>query len=76
LEWKVRLLDDLETRRSWFNHPPRQARERAVRLQHNGELDTAAFEPPSDLHHFAKARMIAVGDPGFSWLFVGSMSLF
>jgi hypothetical protein len=40
------------------------------------ELDTAAFESPSDLHHFAKARMIAIGNPGFGWLFVGSMSLF
>jgi hypothetical protein len=45
-------------------------------LEHNQELDAAAFEPPSDLHHFAEARMIAVGDPGFSSLFVGSMSLF
>ena len=43
---------------------------------HNDELDAAAFEPPSDLNNFAEARMIAVGDPGFSWLFVGSMSLF
>jgi hypothetical protein len=76
LEWKVWLVDDLETRRSWFNHPCRQARERAVGLQQNDELNAAAFEPPSDLHHFAEARMIAVGDSGFSWLFVGSMSLF
>jgi hypothetical protein len=76
LEWKVRLVADLETRRCRFNHPCRQPRERAVGLEHNEELDAAAFEPPSDLHHFAEARMIAVGDPGFSWLFVGSMSLF
>jgi hypothetical protein len=76
LEWKVRLVTDLETRRGWFNHPCRQPRERAVGLVHNDELDAAAFESPSDLHHFAEARMIAVGDPGFSWLFVGSMSLF
>jgi hypothetical protein len=76
LEWKARLVTDLETRRGWFNHPCRQARERAVGLEHNDELNAAAFEPPSYLHHFAEARMIAVGDPGFSWLFVGSMSLF
>jgi hypothetical protein len=73
LEWKVRLVADLETRRGWFNHPCRQPRERAVGLVHNDERDAAAFEPPSDLHHFAEARMIAVGDPGFSRLFVGSM---
>src|SRR5262249_57241675 len=30
--------------------------------------------PPSDLHHFAKARMKPVGDTGFGSLFVGSMS--
>jgi hypothetical protein len=72
----VRLVADLETRRCRFSHPCRQARERAVGLEHDDELDAAAFEPPSDLHHFAEARVIAVGDPGFSWLFVGSMSLF
>ena len=72
----MRLVADLETRRGRFSHPCRQARERAVGLEHDDELDAAAFEPPSDLHHFAEARMIAVGDPGFSWLFVGSMSLF
>jgi hypothetical protein len=76
LEWKVRLVADLETRRGWFNHPCRQARERAVRLEHNDKLGAAACEPPSNLHHFAEARMIAVGDPGFGRLFVGSMSLF
>jgi hypothetical protein len=76
LEWKVRLVANLETRRSWFNHPCRQACERAVGLQHNDELDAAAFEPPSNLHYFAEPRMIAVGDPGFRRLFVGSMSLF
>ena len=72
----MRLIADLETRRCRFSHPCRQARERAVGLEHDDELDTAAFEPPSDLHHFAEAWMIAVGDPSFSWLFVGSMSLF
>jgi hypothetical protein len=75
MEWKVRLIADLETRRSRLSHPCRQARERAVGLEHDDEFDAAAFEPPSGLHHFAEARMIAVGDPGFSWLFVGSMSL-
>jgi hypothetical protein len=45
-------------------------------LEHDDELEAAAFEPPSDLHHFAKARMEPVGDTGFSWLFVGSMSPF
>jgi hypothetical protein len=45
-------------------------------LKHDDEFDAAAFEPPSDLHYFAKARMESVGDTGFSWLFVGSMSPF
>jgi hypothetical protein len=45
-------------------------------LKHYDELDAAAFEPPSDLYHFAKARMESVTDTGFSWLFVGSMSPF
>jgi hypothetical protein len=45
-------------------------------LEHDDELEAAAFEPPSDLHHFAKARMKPVGDTGFNWLFVGSMSPF
>jgi hypothetical protein len=45
-------------------------------LKHDDELDAAAFEPPSDLYHFAKARMESVTDTGFSWLFVGSMSPF
>jgi hypothetical protein len=45
-------------------------------LEYDNELDAAGFEPPSDLHHFAKARMISVGNPGFSRLFVGSMSPF
>jgi hypothetical protein len=72
----VRLIADLEMRRCRFSHPCRQARERAVGLEHDDELDAAAFEPPSDLHHFADARMVTVGDPGFSSLFVGSMSLF
>jgi len=76
LEWKVGLVTDLEARCGGFNHPCRQARERAVGLEQNDELDAAAFEPTSDLHHFAEARMISVGDPAFSWLFVGSMSLF
>jgi hypothetical protein len=45
-------------------------------LKHDDELDASAFEQPSDLHHFAKARMEPVGDTGFSRLFVGSMSPF
>ena len=45
-------------------------------MEYDNELEAAAFETPSDLHHFAKMRMISVGDPGFSWLFVGSMSPF
>jgi hypothetical protein len=76
LEWKVWFVTDLETRRACFDHPCRQAGERTVGLEHNGVLYTTAFEPPSDLHHFAEAWMIAVGDPSFSRLFVGSMSLF
>jgi hypothetical protein len=76
MQWKVRLIADLETRRCRFSHPGRQAGERAVGLEHDDELDAAAFESPSDLHHFAKARMVTVGDPSFSWLFVGSMSPF
>jgi hypothetical protein len=72
----MRLIADLETRRCRFGHPCRQACERAVGLEHDEKLDVAAFEPPSDLHHFAKTRMIAVGNPSFSRLFVGSMWLF
>jgi hypothetical protein len=45
-------------------------------LEYDNEFDATAFEPPSDLHHFAKPRMETVGDPGVSRLFVGSMSLF
>jgi hypothetical protein len=62
----VRLTADLETRRCRLNHPCRHERERAVGLEHYEELDAAAFEPSSDLHHFAKARMVTVGDPSFS----------
>ena len=72
----MRLVADLETRCCRFSHPCRQAGERAVGLEHHDELETAAFEPPSDLHHFAKARMEPVVDTGFSRLFVGSMSPF
>jgi hypothetical protein len=42
-------------------------------LEHDDELDAAGFEPSSDLHHFAKARMETVADAGFSRLFVGTM---
>jgi hypothetical protein len=42
-------------------------------LEHDDELDAAGFEPSSDLHHFAEARMEPVADTGFSWLFVGTM---
>jgi hypothetical protein len=45
-------------------------------LEYNNEFDAPAFEPPSDLHHFAKARMKPVADAGFFCLFVGSMSPF
>jgi hypothetical protein len=76
MEWKAPLTADLETRRCQFGHPCRQARERAVGLKHDDELDAAAFEPPSDLHHFTKARMVTICDPSFSWLFVDSMSPF
>ena len=72
----MRLVAGRETRRRRFRHPFRQAGERAVRLKNDYELDAAPFEPSPDLHHFAKARMKPVGDTGFSWLFVGSMSRF
>jgi hypothetical protein len=42
-------------------------------LEHDYELDAAGFEPSSDLHHFAEARMEPVADAGFSRLFVGTM---
>jgi hypothetical protein len=42
-------------------------------LEHDDELDAAGFEPSSDLHHFAEARMEPVADAGFSRLFVGTM---
>jgi hypothetical protein len=42
-------------------------------LEHDDELDAAAFEPSSDLHHFAEARMERVADTSFSRLFVGTM---
>jgi hypothetical protein len=42
-------------------------------LEHNDELDAASFEPSSDLHHFAEARMEPVADTSFSRLFVGTM---
>jgi hypothetical protein len=45
-------------------------------LEDDNELDAAALEPTSDLHNFAKARMVTIGDPGFSRLFLGSMSPF
>jgi hypothetical protein len=45
-------------------------------LDQDDEFAAAAFEPPSDLHQFAKARMEPVGDTSFFWLFVGSMSPF
>jgi len=43
-------------------------------LEHDDQLDAAGFEPSSDLHHFAKARMEPVADAGFSPLLLGSMS--
>jgi hypothetical protein len=42
-------------------------------LEHDDELDAAAFEASSDLHHFAEARMEPVADMGFSRLFVCTM---
>jgi len=42
-------------------------------LEHDDKLDAAGFEPSSDLHHFATARMEPVADAGFSPLFVGTM---
>jgi hypothetical protein len=42
-------------------------------LEHDYELDAAGFEPSSDLHHFAEARMEPVADAGFGRLFVGIM---
>jgi hypothetical protein len=73
LEWKVRLIADLETRRCRFRHPGRHAGEGAVGLEDHDEFDARAGEPPSDLHNFAETGMKTVGDPGFSWLFAGSM---
>jgi hypothetical protein len=72
----VRLIANLETGRCRFSHPGRQAGEGPVGLKDDNELDAAAFEPPSDLHHFAKARVVTVGNLGFRKLFVGSMSPF
>jgi hypothetical protein len=76
MQWKTRLIADLETRCCRFSHPCRKAREGAVGLDQDDEFATAAFEPPSDLHQFAKARMKPVGDARFFCLFVGSMSPF
>ena len=59
-----------------LRHPCRQAGERAIGLEHDDELHTAAFEPPSDLHNLAETRMEPVGDPRLNELFVGSMSPF
>jgi hypothetical protein len=73
MEWKVRLVADRETRCRRFRHPGRQAGGCAVGLEHDDELDAAAFEPPSDLHHFAEARMEPVADAGISRLFVGTV---
>jgi len=42
-------------------------------LEHDDELEAAGFEPSSDLHHFAEARMEPVADAGFSRPFVGTM---
>jgi len=69
----VRLGADRETRCRRFRHPGRQAGECAVGLEHDDELEAAAFEPPSDLDHFAEARMEPVADTGFSRPFVGTM---
>jgi len=72
----VHLVADLEMGCCRFNHPCWQAGERAVGLEYDNEFDAAAFEPPSDLHHFAKPRMVTIGNPGFSRLFTGSMPPF
>jgi len=42
-------------------------------LEHDDEPDAAGFEPSSDLHHFAEARVEPVADTSFSRLFVGTM---
>jgi len=42
-------------------------------LEHDDELDAAAFQPPPDLRHFAEARMERIADASFSRLFVGAM---
>jgi len=42
-------------------------------LEHDDVLNAAGFEPSSDLHHFAEARMEPVADAGISRLFVGIM---
>jgi hypothetical protein len=42
-------------------------------LEYDDELDAAGFEPSSDLHHFAEARMEPVADASFGRLFVGTM---
>jgi hypothetical protein len=73
MEWKVRLVADREPRCRRFRHPGRQAGGCAVRLEDDDELDAAGFEPSSDLHHFAEARMKPVADTGFSPLFAGTM---
>ena len=57
-----------------MRHPCRQARERAVGLVHDDELDTAALQSPPNAHGLAKAGMKSVGDACFSLLFAGSMS--
>ena len=69
----MRLVADREARSRRFRHPGRQAGERAVRLEHDDELDAAGFEASPDLHDFAEARMEPVADPSLSRLFVGTM---
>jgi hypothetical protein len=49
---------------------------RAVGLSNDDELDAAALKPPRDEHGLTVARVEAIGDPTFNWVFVGSMSPF
>ena len=70
----MRRRDNLEAGRRGLHHPRRQAGERAIGLAHDDERDAAALKAPPDLNDLAEAGMEAVGDPGFTRLFAGSMS--
>ena len=72
----MRTAANIKARCCRLRHPCRQTGERAIGLEHDDKLYAAAFEPPSDLYHFAKAWMKPVRNPSFNRLFVGSMSPF